>query len=194
MVRLMTPSTRRPAQAASAEHGFTLIEVMIAMLVLTVGVLSLVGVAAAAVQRATESSPALIAREKAREAIESVHSARDTGELSWAKVQNVGVGTGMFLAGDQPLKLAGPDGLVNTADDTTVETIRSPGADKKLNTSDDQVVSLTDFKRNILIEPLNYDGTNTVNPNLRKITVTIKYRLGSLWRDYVIVTYISSYS
>jgi prepilin-type N-terminal cleavage/methylation domain-containing protein len=193
MVRLMTESTEY-RRNGSDQRGFTLIEVMIAMLVLTIGVLSLVGVAAAAVQRATESSPALIAREKAREAIESVHSARDTGELSWAKIQNVGNGTGIFLAGDQPLKLSGPDGLVGTADDTTVETIRSPGVDKKLNTTDDQVVPLNDFRRNILIEPLNYDTGGLVNPNLRKITVTIKYRLGLLWRDYSIVTYISSYS
>jgi prepilin-type N-terminal cleavage/methylation domain-containing protein len=176
-----------------AESGFTLIEVMIAMFILTVGLLSLVGVAAAAVQRATESSPALMAREKAREAIESVHTARDTGELSWAKIQNVGSG-GIFVAGDQPLRLSGPDGLVNTADDTTVETVRSPGPDNLLNTSDDRVVTLNDYKRNILIEPLNYDATGTLNPNLRKITVTIKYKVGLLWRDYIITTYISAYS
>jgi prepilin-type N-terminal cleavage/methylation domain-containing protein len=187
-------TTRPAATDPRGERGFTLIEVMIAMLILTVGVLSLVGVAAAAVQRATESSPALIAREKARDAIESVHSARDTGELSWAKIQNVGDGAGIFLVGDQPLKLSGPDGLVGTADDTTVETVRSPGVDKKLNTSDDQVVPLSDFRRNILIQPLNYDTGGLVNPNLRKLTVTIKYRLGLLWREYVIVTYVSSYS
>jgi len=176
-----------------AESGFTLIEVMIAMFVLTVGLLSLVGVAAAAVQRATESSPALIAREKAREAIESVHTARDTGELSWVKIQNVSSG-GIFVSGDQPLKLSGPDGLVNTADDTTVETVRSPGPDNLLNTADDLVVTLNNYKRNIRIEPLNYDATGTLNPNLRKITVTIKYKVGLLWRDYIITTYISSYS
>jgi len=175
------------------EEGFTLIEVMIAMFVLTLGVLSLVGVAAAAVQRASESSPSLIAREKAREAIESVHTARDTGELSWAKIQNVSAG-GVFLNGEQPLKLSGADGLVNTADDTTVETVRSPGPDKLLNTADDQVIPLNDYKRSILIEPLNYDATGTLNPNLRKITVTVKYKVGQLWRDYIIITYISAYA
>ncbi len=58
----------------------------------------------------------LIAREKAREAIESVHAARDTGEASWATIRNVLDG-GVFLDGAQPIKDPGDDGLVNTADD-----------------------------------------------------------------------------
>jgi prepilin-type N-terminal cleavage/methylation domain-containing protein len=174
--------------------GFTLVEVMIAILILTAGMVSLAGVAAVGVQRAGESSPTLIAREKAREAIESVHSARDTGELSWARIQNVGSGAGIFLTGNQPLKDPGADGLVNTADDGAVETVRSPGPDQILGNTDDRVVPLSDYTRNILIEPLNYDGTTTVNPNLRKITVTIRYRVASMWRTYTLTTYISSYS
>jgi prepilin-type N-terminal cleavage/methylation domain-containing protein len=176
------------------DDGFTLIEVMVAILVLTAGMVSLLGVAAVGVQRAAESSPMLIAREKAREAIESVHSARDTGELSWAKIQNVGTGAGIFLSGDQPLKDAGADGIVNTADDGAVETVRSPGADRILGNTDDQVITLTGYTRNILIEPLTYDGTATVNPALRKITVTIRYKVASMWRTYTLATYISSYS
>ena len=36
------------------------------------------------------SSAQLIAREKAREAIESVHTARDTRVITWAQIRNVG--------------------------------------------------------------------------------------------------------
>src|SRR5947208_6537675 len=75
---------------------------MVSIVVLTVGLFSLVGVAAVAVARSGQSSPMLIAREKAREAIESVHTARDTGELAWSRIQNVGQGNGSFLGGDQP--------------------------------------------------------------------------------------------
>lgn len=173
--------------------GFSLIEVMIAMVIMTVGLMSLVGVAAVGVQRVGQSSPMLIAREKAREAIESVHSARDTGELAWAKVRNTADG-GIFLAGAQSLKKSGVDGLVNTGDDGAIETVRTAGIDNVLGNSDDIITTLTDFTREILITPLFYDGTATTNPNLRQIEVIVRYRTDALWRTYTITTFISSYS
>jgi prepilin-type N-terminal cleavage/methylation domain-containing protein len=173
--------------------GFSLIEVMIAMIIMTVGLMSLVGVAAVGVQRVGQSSPMLIAREKAREAIESVHSARDTGELAWAKVQNVAAG-GIFLSGPQSLKLSGVDGLINTADDGAIETIRTAGIDNVLGNGDDVITTLTDYTREISITPLNYDTTGTLNPNLRQIEVIVRYRVDAVWRSYTITTYISSYS
>ena len=89
------------------------------------------------------SSPALLAREKAREAVESVHTARDTGELAWTKINNVGTGAGIFLADAQPMRSPGNDGLANTADDGAVEQQRSPGHDGLLNTGDDVLTPLT---------------------------------------------------
>ncbi len=177
----------RPAE------GFSLIEVMIAMVILTVGLLSLVGVAAMGVRRAGESSPMLIAREKAREAIESVHTARDTGELTWTKIQNVSNG-GVFLDAAQSLKIPGVDGLVNTADDGAVEAVRNAGPDGILNNGDDIITTLNDYTRQVTITPLNYDGTATVNPTLRQIQVVVRYKVGGVWNNYTITTYISSYS
>ena len=166
---------------------------MIAMLIMTVGLMSLVGVAAIGVQRVGQSSPMLIAREKAREAIESVHTARDTGELTWTKIQNVASG-GVFVAGPQSLKLVGPDGLINTADDTTVETIRTAGLDHILGNADDVITTLNDYTREIAITPLNYDGTGTLNPNLRQIQVIVRFKSNAVWNTYTITTYISSFS
>ncbi len=166
---------------------------MVSMLILTVGLLSLVGVAAVGVRRVGQSSPMLIAREKAREAIESVHSARDTGELAWAKVRNVADG-GIFLAGPQNLKLSGVDGLVNTGDDGAVETIRTAGIDNVLGNGDDVITTLIDYTREIRITPLNYDGGGVVNPNLRQIEVIVRYKADAVWRTYTITTFISSYS
>jgi prepilin-type N-terminal cleavage/methylation domain-containing protein len=173
--------------------GFSLIEVMVAMLILTVGLLSLVGVAAVGIQRVGASSPMLIAREKAREAIESVHTARDTGELAWAKIQNVAAG-GVFVAGPQSLKVAGVDGLVNTGDDGAIETVRTAGIDNILGNGDDVITTLTDYTREIRITPLNYDVGGMVNPNLRQIEVIVRYKTDALWRSYSITTFISSYS
>ena len=85
--------------------------------ILATGLLSLAGVFSLGMVHMAGSTPGLIAREKAREAVESVHTARDTGDLPWTKIQNVAAAPGVFLTGAQPLKIAGVDGLVNTADD-----------------------------------------------------------------------------
>jgi prepilin-type N-terminal cleavage/methylation domain-containing protein len=178
-----------------APDGFTLIEVMIAMLVLSVGVLSLVGVMALGLQTAASSSPMLIAREKAREAVESVHSARDTGELAWSRARNVNDG-GVFLNGLQNIRTPGLDGLVDTSDDGAIEVMRAPGADGKLETADDELTTLGPelFQREVAITPLTYDGSTAVNPNLRQVTVTVKYRVLGLWRTYTLTTLLSAYS
>jgi prepilin-type N-terminal cleavage/methylation domain-containing protein len=100
---MMTPRRRDVAGTAA---GFSLIELMVSMGILTVGVLSLAGALTAGVRAISGSSARLIAREKAREAIESVHAARDTGQLSWNNIRNVPDG-GIFLSGPQPLRQAG---------------------------------------------------------------------------------------
>jgi len=189
---MMTPSRRDVAGTAA---GFSLIELMVSMGILTVGVLSLAGALTAGVRAISGSSARLIAREKAREAIESVHAARDTGQLSWNNIRNVPDG-GIFLSGPQPLRQAGADGIVNTADDTSAqyETQRSPGADGILGNGDDVIASLGDsFTREITIESLPGSGGQP-NPSLRQITVSIHYLVEGTWRNYQIRTYISSFS
>lgn len=172
----MVGMTTQPLpQARAGERGFSLIEVLAAMLVLTVGLLPLVALFTSSVQRMTASTPMLMAREKAREAIESVHAARDTGEASWPTIQNVGSG-GVFLGGAQPLRAPGNDGLVNTGDDGAVELLA------------------TEFTREILITPLSLDPGPGVNPNLREVKVIVRYKVYGGWRQYVMTTYISAYS
>jgi len=178
----------------AGERGFSLVEIIVSMGILAVGLLSLAAVFTASVKRVAESTPMLIAREKAREAIESVHAARDTGEFAWNTIFNDTVAGGVFLSGPQPLRTPGNDGLVNTADDGAIETMRKPGPDGILNTSDDEIVTLRDFTREIIISPLNFDGTNTVNPNLRQITVNVRYKVDNAWRVYSLISYVSSYS
>ena len=178
-----------------ASEGFSLIEVMIATGVLTVGALSLVGVLAFGLSAVASSSTMLLAREKAREAVESVHSARDTGELAWNRVNNVSAG-GSFLDGMREIRAPGADGLVNTGDDGAIEVIREPGADGILNTVDDVQAPLGPdrFQREIAITPLTLEGSTTVNQNLRQITVRVRYRVGGGWRVYTLTTFVSSYS
>ena len=189
----MTGTHDRGSERLRRAEGFSLIEIMVSMVILSVGLLGLVGVFALAVQRVNTSTPMLVAREKAREAVESVHAARDTGEFAWNTILNQANG-GVFLNGPQSLKLPGNDGLVNTADDGAVETMRKPGADGIMNTADDQVVTLDNFTREVQIATMNYDGTTTLNPNLRQVTVIVRYKVDNAWRTYTLVTYVSSYS
>jgi hypothetical protein len=136
------------------------------------------------------SSANLIAREKAREAVESVHTARDTRTITWAQIKNVANG-GVFLNGAQPLYAAGADGLVNTADDAAagLETLRDPGPNGILGDADDIVTPLNGFTRQVQILELN-----PVNLDLRQIVVTITYQVGPQRGTYVLRTFISAFS
>jgi len=186
------------------ESGFSLIETIVAMGILATGLLGMAGVFTLGMAHMATSSANLIAREKAREAVESVHTARDTRTITWCQIYNVSATTirtvpdcngkpaGVFLDGPQAVKDPGPDGLVNTADDGAVSQQVLPGPNGKFGDSDDLVVPLTDFTREIAITHV-MDGT-TPNPNLKQIVVTINYKVGKISRTYVLTTYVSAIS
>jgi hypothetical protein len=50
------------------------------------------------------------------------------------------------------------------------------------------------YQRQIAITPLNIDGTQTVNMNLRQVTVSVRYRVLGVWRTYTLTTFVSAYS
>jgi hypothetical protein len=171
------------------------------MAILATGLLSLAGVFVMGLTHVAGSSANLIAREKAREAVESVHTARDTRVISWCQIYNVDsvrsdacatFPAGRFLSGAQPLRNPGPDGLVNTADDAGIEELQRPGPDNLLGTADDVSTPLTDYTRQITISELLTNGVP--NPTLRQIQVIVTYRAGQRQRTYTLTTYISSIS
>lgn len=177
--------------AAPSEAGFSLIETVIATGILATGLLSLAGVFAMGLTNLASSSANLIAREKAREAIESVHTARDTRIISWAQIRNASSG-GVFQNGAQPLRKPGSDGLVNTADDVGIEESLGPGKDNRLGTADDVLTPLSTYTREIIISELLTNGVP--NPNLRQLQVIVTYTMGSNRRSYTLTTYVSSIS
>ena len=164
-----------PAAAPSSAEGFSLIETVIALGVLVTGVLGAAGVLAAGMKNLSTSPSNVIVSQKATEAVEAVFAARDSHRLTWAQIKNVS-GGGVFLDGPQSLKVAGNDGLVNTADDGAIEQIDLPN----------HTVTLAAYTREILIEDV--PGVT----NLRKITVTIRYSGQIL--PYILRTYISTYA
>lgn len=186
----MTPLAVPSLSPASRDEGFTLVEALIAMTILSVGLMGLAQAFYLGMQHMSTSSANLVAREKAREAVESVHSARDTRTIDWSEIRNVSDG-GMFLDGVQPLNASGADGLVNTADDEEagLEHQVNPGPNGVLGDDDDDAIPLTNFQREIQILELN-----PVNPDLREMRVTIAYTVGSQQRTYTLRTFISAFS
>lgn len=191
MGRMSERGDMRDVRYRSAD-GFSLIEVIVATGILATGLLSLAGVFSIGMIHMAASSPGIIAREKAREAVESVHTARDTGNTPWTKIRNVPA-LGAFLTGPQPMYAAGVDGLANTADDAAAGLEKLPGYDNILGTTDD--IPLTDYTREIQITDLFMDYAPTVvNPNLRQIKVIIRFKAAGFWRTYTLTTFVSSFS
>jgi prepilin-type N-terminal cleavage/methylation domain-containing protein len=187
-----------------AQRGFTLIETMIAIVILSIGILSLVAVFGTAVASTENAQENLIARQKALEAVESIFTARNTQQITFARIANTASG-GIFTSGPTPLWSAGNDGLVNTSDDVPFpangvcpagpECIALPGPDGILGTADDTPMSLANFTREIQISPvLEPDGVTT-NPNLKQITVTVSYTTGTstVPRSYTVNVLLSAF-
>jgi type II secretory pathway pseudopilin PulG len=178
----------------ASEKGFTLLETMVALGVLTAGVLGVAAIITTGMKNLSSSPADVIVTQKAAQAVEAVFSARDSHRLTWAQIRNVNGGTGsdggVFLDGPQNLHQPGPDGLVNTSDDlTAIETVTNPGFDQLLGTADDRIDTLSAYRREISIRDVPGE-----NGNLRSIVVTMTYRTGSAVRTYTLSSFISSYS
>jgi prepilin-type N-terminal cleavage/methylation domain-containing protein len=179
---------------ADAARGFTLIEVMVSMVVLTVGLISLLGVLGLAM-KATQGSEQLgVSKQLANEALESILTARETSNVQWSQIQNTGSG-GIFLAGANPIYNAGVDGIIDTADDAAsgIQTLDLPGPDGIFGTADDVFLPLNNYTRQVDIEPVTSGGQP--DGNLRSITITVTYTTPQfkIPQTYVLSTYISPY-
>jgi Prokaryotic N-terminal methylation motif len=178
------------------QKGFSLMEAMIAVLVLSFGILSLAAVFAQGLLFSEASQFDYIAQKKSEEAVESIFNARNTQATSWAQIQNVSAG-GIFLDGAQPLLAPGvANGLVGTANDDAAHpdsVIVGPGPDGILGTADDVTIPLSNMQRTIVIAPV-FDAAGNIEPNVRTITITMTYKVGRLNRTYTLVSYISAFS
>ena len=181
------------SQVTSRQSGFGLIEAMISSVILIVGLAALAGLFAQSLTFLQYTREDLIAKQKAREALEAVYTARNDGTIGWAGIQNTNRG-GIFLGGFQPLFLAGPNGIVGTAGQTAIlDRQILPGPDGILGTADDVIIPLNNLQRQILIEPL-IDATGNTSPDIRKITVTVQVNsVQRGTRNYTVIGYISRF-
>ncbi|MFZ0309615.1 MAG: prepilin-type N-terminal cleavage/methylation domain-containing protein [Candidatus Sulfotelmatobacter sp.] len=191
-----------------SQRGFTLIEVMIAVVIMTIGILAVMATFATAISATASAQEDLIARHKALDAMESIYTARNSQQLPFASINNVANG-GVFLSGAQQLLCAGPDGIVGTADDVActapdtgaacpggVECLVLPGPDGVLGTADDVTQSLGNFTRTITFNTVSQtvNGVVTTNQNLIAVTIAVSYtKPGWPARIYTVNALISSY-
>ena len=188
-----------------AESGFSLIEVVISMAILTTGLVSLLGVFGLAMVSTQTSQNAMIAKQLANESYESIVTARNTTQIGWDDIQNqlstycpvTGAATcGIFLANMQPINNAGADGIYGTSDDAAAgeQTLQDPGTDGVFLTADDLFIPLTGFQRQITISPL-YDGSGNIVTSVRSVTITVQYSNPQLKlpQSYILNSYISQF-
>jgi prepilin-type N-terminal cleavage/methylation domain-containing protein len=181
-----------PMPHRRSKGGFSLVEVMVAMAIIAVGLVSMLALFAHAVAIMQLGQENLIARQKAKETMESIYAARDSGGLTFDSINNTTTTPGIFLPGFRNLTIAGADGLLGTADDGPIEVLVTAGPDGLLGTSDDVTRPLVNFQRQITVAPFMI-GT-IPHPDLKIITVTIRYSLpkGGL-QDYTVTSYISRF-
>jgi prepilin-type N-terminal cleavage/methylation domain-containing protein len=202
--------TKKSTKRHHAQRGFSLLEVMISMIVMTIGMLAVLLSFGTAVEATEWAQEDLIARHKALDGLESIYTARNSQQLPFASINNVANG-GVFVSGASSLLCAGPDGIVGTADDAPctapdtgvacpggIECLVLPGPDGILGTADDEVYSLSNYTRTIAFNPVlqTINGVTSTNPNLIAVTITIFYtkpgRYG-LSRSYSVNALISSF-
>ncbi len=179
-----------------AHQGFSLVEVMISIALLTIGLLSLLGIFGYAMAVTQGSQENATAKLLADEAMEGILTARETANISWAQINNTGSG-GIFLPGFLPIDCAGADGIIGTADDAAcgAQVLEQPGPTGiYVGTCPPDICNnLTNFQRQISIAPVIVGGVPSTT--LNSVTITIQYTLPGFKvpKQYILSTFISPY-
>ena len=174
----------------NSELGVTILEMVVAMLVLTVGLLGLAASIGYAVNVSNKGRNITNTKLLVVSCLEQMETLRNTQQLTFAQIANVGdpgLGTGNFggfPTGFQPVSInPGPDGIFGTADD-----LINAGPDNTYGTVDDftdYTWAVAGLQRRIVITSLS--------TNLKRIEVTVRYPDpdGHL-RDLVGVSYLNN--
>ena len=205
MATSMSKRGKGPRTPKTGESGFSLLEVVVSMAILTVGLVSLLGMFGLAMASTQTSQEDMIAKQLANEALESIITARNTSQKNWDDIQNsgstncpiTGASTcGIFLGGAQAINNAGADGIFGTSDDAAAgaEVLREPGPDGIYGNSNDVYIPLTNYQRTIVFSALT-DAQGNLVTTLRGVNITIQYNTPStkLAKSYVLNSYISQY-
>lgn len=195
---LNNESRRRPLRTQfHSESGVTILEMVVAMLILTIGLLGLAASIGYAVTVSNKGRNLTNGKLLVVSVLEQMEKLRNTEsgtieELTYGQIANVGnvdnTGASHSFSGFptdfQPLSInPGPDGIFGTSDD-----LISPGPDNIYGTADDIIDpswAVTGYQRQITITNLS--------ANLKRIQVTLRYGdAGGKMHDLVGVSYLNN--
>ena len=178
-----------------AQRGFTLIEVVVSMCVMTVGLLAMLAVFGLAIASTQASQQDLVAKQLASEAMENIFTARNTDQVDpamtpprgivWGDIQNVSQG-GIFVDGQMAISQPGSDGIIGTADDGPAMTLNIADPNGGLS---GKTMGLTNYKRQTTITNVTGDGS------VRSISIVVTYTTprSPFPKTYTLSGYISQY-
>jgi prepilin-type N-terminal cleavage/methylation domain-containing protein len=176
--------SRRKVRSRKSQLGFSLVEVIVASVVVTVGLLSVASMFASSLAVIKYAEFDTIARQEAQQMIEGIFAGRNSGAIQFNQIANQGpggAGPGIFVNGLTPALQPGADGIMNTGDD-------GPGLDVGPDGR-----PLGNFSRSVQVNPVLLPGTAIVDPNVVQVVVSVQYRMGNLLRTYSQATYVSRY-
>lgn len=167
------------------ESGFSLVETIIALVVLLVGILAAMSAISFGIMSVQESEKRSLSKEYARSTMETIFSMRDLAAFDtlnaaqtyhWEAMQiKVGSNGGVFLDGWLPIRESpGADGLYGTADDAC-----AAGGNCVVGGTTNSSAVVSGFERKIEI----YDIAENGVVRKRRITVRIRYSVGLLQRE-----------
>ncbi|MBZ5600125.1 MAG: hypothetical protein LAN83_17600 [Acidobacteriia bacterium] len=198
----MAGQIRSELRPRPAEQGFSILEVLFSIVVLTIGMVSMLAMFSVALASTNSAQEDMIAKQEAAATLESIFTARNTSQITWNQIQNVSNG-GIFLDNAQPVLDPGKDGLDGTADDTNAnpycpgpsQCLVLPGPDGVLGTADDVMQPLNNYQRTIAIANVGAPGGG-IDSTLRSITVTVTYttsQFKATQKTYAVGAYISQF-
>jgi type II secretory pathway pseudopilin PulG len=172
------------------QSGFSYLEVMIAILILTVGIMAQLSAMSFSMFRARESEERNTARQIAASTVESIFAARDLGNANGiTNFNSINLTTahadGIFLPGWRPIREdSGDDGIQGTADDACA----APGVCTIGGyTNSSQIVN--GFQREIVLTDIVETGVPI--PNKRRVEIKIRFFVGQVAREEVLATIVA---
>lgn len=175
-----------------AEAGFSLVEAVVAIFILTIGLIGTAGAITYALEFSSLSQNVTKAKLIAVASIEEIETLRNSKRLEFKQIANAGsidntgspISFNGFETAFSPVSFSpGPDGVNGTADD-----LKDPGPDKIYGTIDDFVnpaLARSGFTRRIAITNLS--------ATLKKIEIKVRYtgRAGKLG-ELTAVSYLNN--